>query len=289
MSVQDNISCVQLAERESAGVILGEHVGARGANAGLVPSKGVKGEEEECSTETAVACWACSRRGLGLLEVLEARRSGSRRHFGASLALDACGSSGTVTTTQTPTSQKPKPGGTLRAGLTGGGAQDTFNPNVAATYPAFAGFASIYDTLISTDDHMQYNYSAASEVSSNSDATVWTIRLRPGITFHNGKDATADDLIATLQWTLGAKVPSPYAGLLPFDLANMKKLDRLTLRVPCKVPWSIVREVLPTNYTFPLLPVGFDPNHPIGTGPFKFVSHTPGQQLVVTRNARIIG
>jgi peptide/nickel transport system substrate-binding protein len=64
----------------------------------------------------------------------------------------------------------------------------------------------------------------------------------------------------------------------------MKKLDRLTLQVPMKSSWGIFDQVIPVFYDFAILPVGYDAHHPIGTGPFKFGSFTPGQQMTLTRN-----
>ena len=46
----------------------------------------------------------------------------------------------------------------------------------------------------------------------------------------------------------------------------------------------MMKQVLPANFTFPVLPEGFDPKHPVGTGPFKLVSFTPGVQLTTERN-----
>ena len=39
----------------------------------------------------------------------------------------------------------------------------------------------------------------AEDMTPNKDATVWTIKLKRGVTFHDGKDLTADDVIFTLR------------------------------------------------------------------------------------------
>jgi peptide/nickel transport system substrate-binding protein len=63
----------------------------------------------------------------------------------------------------------------------------------------------------------------------------------------------------------------------------MKKIDNLTVRIPLKFP----------NATFPddigqyfngIVPVGYDPKNPVGTGAFKYQSFTPGQQSVFVKN-----
>ena len=48
-------------------------------------------------------------------------------------------------------------------------------------------------------------------MTPNKDATVWTIRLRSGVTFHNGKDVTADDLIYSINRVINPKTPGEAA------------------------------------------------------------------------------
>jgi peptide/nickel transport system substrate-binding protein len=79
----------------------------------------------------------------------------------------------------------------------------------------------------------------AEEISPNSNATDWTIRVRKGITFHHGKELTADEVIQTFQTALNSKSPAPSAALLvPVERQSMKKVDKYTLTVPCKMPYS---------------------------------------------------
>jgi peptide/nickel transport system substrate-binding protein len=205
------------------------------------------------------------------------------------IGLAGCGgSSGTTTspaaTTSSAAKGTPKRGGTLRMGLTGGGSADTLDPNIVITYPSFAGLSMIYDTLILLDNNVQPYPGLATEVTSNKDATVWTIRLRKGVEFHNGRELTADDLAFTFVRATGSKNSSFYGPLTPVNLKEMKKLDKYTLRVPMKQPWSILEDALPANFTLPVLPVGFDPKHAIGTGPYKLKTFTPGQEIATVRN-----
>ena len=204
----------------------------------------------------------------------------------ASSLLAACTSPGQSTATGTPIpSGTPKRGGVMRVGVTGGGPTDTLAPAAALTTPSYAAGALIFDALSGLDRNAQIELRLAQEITPNADATVWTIKLKEGITFHNGKPATADDLIYTFQQVCDPKSGSVNAPMLaPVDVKNIKKVDNLTVQVPCKTPFSSLADVMSTYNFFSLLPVGFDPKKPIGTGPYKFVSHTPGQKLVVSRN-----
>jgi peptide/nickel transport system substrate-binding protein len=124
----------------------------------------------------------------------------------------------------------------------------------------------------------------AEEITPNATGTEWTIRLRDGVEFHNGKTLSADDLVFTMKHALDPKTASPNAaGLKYLDPKSMKKLDNRTLRVKMVRPYLF-------NYSFYqalfVMPEGWDPKKPVGTGPFKFVSFSPGHQSVFTANDR---
>lgn len=181
-------------------------------------------------------------------------------------------------------SSGPKRGGTLRAALSGGDSLDTINPLVPVNNVDFARISQLYDPLVVFDANALPQLQLAEEISPNADATVWTIRLRRGVTFHNGKPVTADDVIYTFQQILNPKSPGSGApSLQSVDLKRITKLDNLTVRVPCISAFATFVQVLAAYY-FDIIPVGFDPKHPIGTGPFRFESFTPGVQSTFTRN-----
>jgi len=49
----------------------------------------------------------------------------------------------------------------------------------------------------------------AEEFSPNSEATLWTLKLKSGITFHDGKPLTVDDVIYSFQRIVDPKAPLP--------------------------------------------------------------------------------
>lgn len=198
----------------------------------------------------------------------------------------ACGSTGgTTTTTQSASTAKPRRGGDLRVGLTGGSSSENLDANNSVGYPANMRCAQLYDPLTKLNAQVQSEYALAEEITPNSTATLWTIRLRPDLTFHNGKPVTADDVIFTFQRIVNPKLPLAGATALgPIDAKNMKKLDPLTVQVPMASPFaSFIEQLGDYGYLY-IVPVGYDPQKPIGTGPFKFQSCTPGVQSVFVRN-----
>lgn len=199
----------------------------------------------------------------------------------------ACGSSSSSPTSAATTAThpaQPRRGGTLTAGLTGGSSSDTLDPNIATTNPDYARIASLYEGLVWPNAQAQPQLRLAQEITPNRSATVWTVRLRKGVMFHDGRELTADDFMFSLNRVIKSKPPGEgayiFAGL---DLPAVKKLDTHTVALPFHAPNSIFVDSLMTGLTMYLLPTNFDVKRPVGTGPFKYVSFTPGQQSVFAR------
>jgi ABC-type dipeptide transport system, periplasmic component len=71
----------------------------------------------------------------------------------------------------------------------------------------------------------------------------WVIRLRPGVTWHNGKDFTASDVLFSFQRVFSNGFTGKF-GLGPIDLAKTKALDPHTVLVQLTKPFSSFAEQL---------------------------------------------
>lgn len=219
--------------------------------------------------------------------------AGGAAVVGAGGLLAACGSSSKPSSTNTSGSPSPstsgaagtpKKGGTLTLASTGGGSSDTLDGNNCVENLDFARAPQLYDTLIEVDQNNNLYPHLAEEVTSNADATMWTIRVRKGVEFHNGKTLTIDDVLFTFNRIISNKF-SAASGLQFMDLKNAKKLDAYTVQIPMTQGYSILEWALVGNGEISIVPVGYNPKSPVGTGPFKYKSFTPGQQSTFTRNA----
>jgi peptide/nickel transport system substrate-binding protein len=200
----------------------------------------------------------------------------------AATALAGC--SGSTQSKQGLGQAKARRGGTLTAALTGGGSTDTISPYDPESTVDAARMYQLYSLLVTLDNNANVVLQLAEEITPNANATEWTIRVRSGVTFHDGKDLTAADVLYTFQQNVNPKSPQPGAPLLaPLDLQAAKMLDKYTLRVPMLTPYSTFDQALTAQYFF-VAPTNFDPQHPVGTGPFMYKSFTPGQQSVFVRN-----
>jgi len=201
------------------------------------------------------------------------------------LTVAGCGGSNKTSSGTTGGGGVPKRGGTFRFGTIDGSTADSLDPLQGDnTYTNIAICAALFDTLTryndKTGDEMLW---LAESLEPAPDVSYWTVRLRPA-EFHNGKPVTADDVIYSLRRTLAPKSGAFAATILAsVDPQRLQKLDSRTVRVNLHYPDVGLPYGL-RNAGFSIVPVGFDAKHPIGSGPFKFGSISPGQQSTYVRN-----
>lgn len=102
----------------------------------------------------------------------------------------------------------PKAGGVLRLGLAGASTTDSKDPGSWVDTFTFVGFSAVYNTLTEIAVDGTAIPELAESWTSTPDARIWTFKLRQGVTFHNGKTLTADDVVASIQHHLGDKSSS---------------------------------------------------------------------------------
>ena len=174
-------------------------------------------------------------------------------------------------------------GGVLRVGVTGGSANDTLDPHHPPTYPDQARVSNLYEPLFVRDPTYRVKPVLAESLEPSSDATTWTLRLRQGVEFHNGKTLDVDDVAFTLRRILdpATKANGP-AALSIVDVAGLRRVDARTLVIPLKQPYALFKDEL-AQYYLGIVPAGFDVKRPVGTGPFSVGSFTPGQTSTFPR------
>ncbi len=172
---------------------------------------------------------------------------------------------------------------TLRIGVLGGsgGPLDPRNVDSLATYIAVD---HVYDYLarVTTDG---FQNGLAESMTSNDDATVWTIRLRDDARFHEGGPVTAEDVAATIT-RMADFATSPYfaAMWLDVDFPNMRALDARTLELPLLRPRSDYVESVLSLYT-PIFPAGEpDFNKSLGSGAYRLEANDGASAYRLRRN-----
>jgi len=107
-------------------------------------------------------------------------------------------------------------GGNLRVGASGGGAKDTIDAHVAVGDPDIARVFQLYEPLAIRNPAYELEMVLAESIEAGAQPDVWTVRLKPGITFHNGKPVTADDVLFSLRRIVDPKNPKVGASSISY-------------------------------------------------------------------------
>ncbi len=174
-------------------------------------------------------------------------------------------------------------GGILIHGATGGGSDDTLDAHRPVNAPDIARVSNLFEPLLFWDADYRIAPALAESVEPSADATTWTIKLRQGVTFHNGKSLTPEDVLFSINRVAGKEPTSAGVALAPIiDLDGTKKVDESTVVIQLKSPYAVLDYLL-AEYTFGIVPTDYDPAQPVGTGAFQFKSFDPGQNSVFER------
>jgi ABC-type transport system substrate-binding protein len=108
------------------------------------------------------------------------------------------------------------------------------------------------------------------------DLKSWVFRLRKGVLFHNGRTVDAAAVKMNLERIQDPTIGGSWQRGAIEGIDSVEVIDPYTLRVNSKVPDAAIPTAVMHYPTFLMAPDSFDKasDHPIGTGPFKFVSWT---------------
>ena len=184
-----------------------------------------------------------------------------------------------------PSTGKLRSGGVLAVGGTGGGAKDTIDAHIPVSDVDSMRCWNLYEPLVirSRDFKTLESMVAESLEPEHGKADSWIVTLRRGIEFHNGKTVTAEDVIFSLRRILDRRDPKVGAASIDYiDLDGVRKLNESQVRIPLRIATATFPDDI-GQYFNGIVPVGYDPSKPVGTGAFMYESFTPGQQSVFKR------
>ena len=213
-----------------------------------------------------------------------------KRRFQAYLM--AAGSLAAVFAAVPATAQKP--GGVLRMPI--GNSPASMSIHEEATRIAVTPMMAVFNNLVLFDQQVAQNTfesirpDLAESWSWDEDKTALTFRLRTGVKWHDGKPFTAQDVKCT--WDTLAGRSSEKLRVNPRK-SWYRNLAEVTVDGDNEVTFHLQRPqpsllALLASGASPVYPCHVPPaemrQHPIGTGPFKFVEFKSNESIKVTRN-----
>jgi peptide/nickel transport system substrate-binding protein len=184
--------------------------------------------------------------------------------------------------------QAGKPGGTVRVGLLS--PTGAIDPVTVADPPSIGLLTQVGEYLIVDDPDLTLRPGLAESWKGDATAKVWTVTIRQGVKFHDGRALSARDVVATFQRLTdpanGSAALSIFSGIL--SKAGVRQVDDNTVEFHLDAPNGNFPYLISSDtYNAIIVPADyagdFEANFN-GTGPFKLEQYTPKVGASFVRN-----
>jgi ABC-type transport system substrate-binding protein len=178
------------------------------------------------------------------------------------------------------------PYGTLRVAMPSFSYHGTiFDPIYSDAY--FGG--QLFDPIVTWDEGGNFVPAIAEDWSLSEDGLTWTFEIREGVAFHNGDPLTSADVMFSVERMKSLDATTPWSYLLRYNFDTMSCPDDHTFVYktvepePPLIMAFACTGVVPRDY-IEENGVDYFREHLVGSGPWKFVSFTSGQECVMEAN-----
>jgi peptide/nickel transport system substrate-binding protein len=176
---------------------------------------------------------------------------------------------------------------TLRIGLAED--PDILDPSTARTYVGRIVFSAFCDKLFDIDEKLNIVPQLALSYETSADGKEMTIKLRPGVKFHDGEplDAEAAKFSIERHMTL----PTSFRKSELASVDHVEVVDPLTIKLVLKTPYSPLIAQLTDRAGMMVSPKAAKEEgdkfglHPVCAGPYKFVERVPQDRMVFEKFA----
>jgi peptide/nickel transport system substrate-binding protein len=167
---------------------------------------------------------------------------------------------------------------------------DTLNPATTGNRDVGPLDANIFDTLVWLTPDFKITPDLATQWKISPDGKTYTFTLREDVTFHDGTPFDAAAVVANINYIANKDTQSKVALGLLGPCISATATAKYTVQITCTTPYAPLLAQLGEPYAGIQSPKAMQDYgkdlgiHPTGSGPFSFVSYTPGQSIVVKRN-----
>ncbi|ANM14794.1 dipeptide ABC transporter substrate-binding protein (plasmid) [Rhizobium sp. N324] len=222
---------------------------------------------DDAMIETAI------RRGATRRELLHMLLAGGVAMSAGGLVLGRAGKALAAT---------PVSGGSLKAAGWSSSTADTLDPAKASLSTDYVRCCSFYNRLTILDQTGKPQMELAEAIESK-DAKTWTVKLKSGVTFHDGKPLTSDDVVFSLKRHLDPAVGSKVAKIAA-QMTGIKAIDKQTAEITLANANADLPTILSLHHFMIVADGTTDFSKANGTGAFVKEVFEPGVRSVGIKN-----
>ncbi len=157
-------------------------------------------------------------------------------------------------------------------------------------YPSsYEGVYLLYDQLVRFDSNLQIQPELAESWEVSDDGLTWTLHLREDVTFHDGTPFNAEAVKYHVERLQDEEWASPNRSLWD-HIVSVDVVDDYTVELSTEEPFGPMLFYMAHGSGGIASPAAVEEwgkdfvEHPVGTGPYKLESFTPGVEVVLVRN-----
>lgn len=158
--------------------------------------------------------------------------------------------------------------------------EDSLDPHQMVAAGTKEVLFNVFEGLVKPNSDGELIPAVAESYKISEDETTYTFTLRDGVKFHNDQPVTADDVIYSISRCAGLSGEDPLVPALS-AVKSIEATDKKTVVITLKDPNNeflayLTVAIVPKDYTG-------QSTAPVGTGPFRFVSRSPQESIVLER------
>jgi peptide/nickel transport system substrate-binding protein len=176
---------------------------------------------------------------------------------------------------------------TLRIGLAED--PDMLDPSVGRTYVGRIVFSAFCDKLFDIDEKLNIVPQLALSHETSADGKEMTIKLRPGVKFHDGEPLDAEAAKFSIERHIN--MPGSFRKSELASVDHVEVVDPLTIKLVLKNPYAPLIAQLTDRAGMMISPKAVKAEgdkfglHPVCAGPYKFVERVQQDRMVFERFA----
>ena len=200
------------------------------------------------------------------------------------LSVSLCACTGDTAPSESPAasaqSGEPSYGGSVTVGISQD--LDSLDPHKAVAAGSSEVLFNIFEGLVKASSDGEVREAVASDYQVSEDGLTYTFTLREGVTFHNGNPVTVEDVVYSLERCAGSEnngtpLISAFSNVTDISAPDDSHVVVTLAEPSLEFIYSMTAAIIPAGSGDGIA------QNPVGTGPFRYVSYTPQDSMVIEK------